>query len=361
LGSNFFSLLAFRPGPLKRINFIQEVSDLDQKFTIEFDEGNAARFFTGHPDALIITQPEIWESLEDVRSGFTGEVYFLETLEEDILNALAEKEKGRQVVAGFGGGRAADIAKFLNWKNKTSLVQIPTIISVDAFFTREIAVRKQNVVSYIGNAIPEMVLVDYSVIRRAPVLLNRSGLGDILSCRTGLYDWHLASQAGHSPAWNDKLSGETEELLTRVEEKLEAICAVTPKGISILAEALNWIGHRCWLHGHPRFEEGSEHHFVYNLEYITGKNFVHGQAVCLGCCILSLLQNNNPQGIREAVARAGISIRPEDMGITRKEIEATLLTLNDFVIREKLPYTILHERKIDQPFVKMVFDRLGFS
>lgn len=335
--------------------YIVEVTDVDQKFPIEFDEGNAAQFFTRHPEALIITQPEIWESLENIRSGFTGEVYFLDSLEEEILNALAEKEKGRPLVVGFGGGRAADIAKFLNWKNSTPLVQIPTIISVDAFFTREIAVRKQGVVHYIGNAVPNKVLVDYSVIQQAPVLLNRSGLGDILSCQTGLYDWHLASQAGHNPAWDVKLAGETEELLASVEEKLESIRAVTPEGIRILAEALNWIGYRCWLHGHPRFEEGSEHHFVYNLEYISGKNFVHGQAVCLGCCIMSLLQNNNPQSIREAVMQAGIPIKPEDMGITRKEIEKALLTLNDFVVKEKLPYTILHEKKIDPKFVELVF------
>jgi len=239
-------------------------------------------------------------------------------------------------------------------------VQIPSIISVDAFFTHEIAIRDQGVVKYTGDAVPEKVLIDTVILQRAPALLNRSGLGDILSCHTGLFDWKLAAEAGIDPAWDGSLAEETEKLLQRVYTGLDEIQRVSPAGIRLLTDSLNWIGHRCWVYKHPRFEEGSEHHFVYNLEYITGKHFVHGQAVCLGCCIMSLLQNNNSEKIFNAVHRAGIPIQAKDLNITWNDIEKTLLTLNSFVKREKLPYTILYEKNLDHNFVELVHDRCNF-
>ena len=234
----------------------------------------------------------------------------------------------------------------IHWKREITLYQIPTILSVDAFFTHEVAVRDQGVVKYVGNATPDKVFIDSALIRSAPAALNRSGLGDILSCHTGLFDWRLAAKAGLKPKWNETLAQETQKRLTLVLDNAAEIRNVSDKGVTLLAETLNWIGHHCYAQGHPRFEEGSEHHLVYNLEYITGKHFIHGQAVCLGTYLMSSLQNNHPERMLETIREAGIDITPEALGVTWADIKKTLDTLTEFVRRQKLPYTILHEKEI---------------
>ena len=84
-----------------------------------------------------------------------------------------------------------DVAKYVSWRNQIPLYQIPTCISVNACFTHMIAVREGGRVRYVGDAVPRMVYVDYGLVRKAPPELNRAGLGDILSCYTGLFDWKM--------------------------------------------------------------------------------------------------------------------------------------------------------------------------
>ena len=71
-----------------------------------------------------------------------------------------------------------------------------------------------------GWAVPEAVYVDYDVIRAAPPLLNRSGLGDVLCYHTAQFDWKLARDAGREDRrWPydqrlvDEAHGHLEEVL----------------------------------------------------------------------------------------------------------------------------------------------------
>ncbi len=323
-------------------------------FKIEYGRDIIRNLFNTFQDSLVITLQEIWDALETSFSEKPDQIFFVETLEIDELEKLSEENRNFSTLFGLGGGRAADVAKFLHWKNGATLFQIPTIVSVDAFFTHEIAVRDNGVVKYIGDAIPELIYVDYDIIQKAPVELNRSGLGDILSCHTGLFDWQLADRSGEKPEWNEQLAIRTREVLNDVTANAAEIQKVSETGIQMMMEALNWIGDQCYVQKHPRFEEGSEHHFVYNLEYVTGKHFVHGQAVCLGCFIMSMLQENEPEKVLKTVRETGVDIKPESLGVSWDEIRDTFLSLNDFVIKEKLPYTILYEKDITENFLKKI-------
>lgn len=321
-----------------------------------FGAGRAYGLFGRLKNCLVISEEEIWQSVADCFVPVPSSIYYLSSLELVELEKFASKSMRYEAVVGLGGGRAADIAKFISWKNSIPLYQVPTIMSVDAFFTHEIAVRENGVVRYIGDAVAEEVVVDSDIIARAPKLLNRSGLGDILSCHTGLFDWHMADRAGHLPAWNDELASNARDILYQVLEHTGDIRAVSPKGMEVTMNALSWIGEQCYVQGHPRFEEGSEHHFVYNLEYLTGKPYVHGQAVCLGCVIMSLFQENEPEKVQRAVRDASIDIRPEALGIESDAVVEALRTLNEFVHRENLPYTILHEKKVEEDFITTVMN-----
>lgn len=136
----------------------------------------------------------------------------------------------------------ADIAKYFHWKKKTTHYQIPTILSVDAFFTHEVAVRDHGEVKYVGDATSDKVFIDSEMIRSAPVAVNRSGLGDILSCHIGPFDWNLAANAGLEPKWNEALAMETRKRLGLILDNAAAeIRDVSDKGVTLLTETLNWI------------------------------------------------------------------------------------------------------------------------
>ncbi len=263
--------------------------------------------------------------------------------------SLAERDiVGATTVVGFGGGTALDTAKFIAWKLGRPLVQIPTITSVDAGFTDAIGIRDQGRVRYIGNIAPDKVVVDIDLIRSAPKRLNRAGIGDILSCHTGLFDWKLASGAGHRPAWDPVLATLGTTLLKDLEAAADDIAAVTADGVRFLAGAYRLIGAACAHAGHSRFEEGSEHFWAYAYEHATGAHPVHGEIIAFAVCALAHLQGNDAERARQIVATSRARAHPRDLGITEEHFRSCLLGLSAYARAERLDMTIADLRPITE-------------
>ena len=108
-----------------------------------------------------------------------------------------------------------------------------------------------------------------------------------------------------------------QERLESVMAALDDIRAVTEPGIRTLMEAHRWGGAAFHDAGwNPRHIEGVEHFLFYNLERLTGRQFIHGQPVGLGIVFGSFLQDNEPERMLAALDRVGVDIRPEAMGVT---------------------------------------------
>jgi len=268
-------------------------------------------------------------------------------MELDALDAVAAAEPDAgEVVVGIGGGTALDTAKHLAWRTGKRLVQVPTITSVDAAFTDAIGVRVGGRVRYVGRVVPELVVLDVPLVRSAPARLNRAGIGDVLSCHTGLFDWRMAAGAGHGHPWRDDLAALGEGLLADLAAAADDVRAVSADGVRFLAGAYRRIGAACAEAGHSRFEEGSEHFWAYALEHATGAHLVHGELVALGVVLLSHVQGNDPLGARSVVERSGTRAHPADLGIARADGTAALLGLRDYARAEDLDVSVVDLRPL---------------
>ncbi len=262
------------------------------------------------------------------------------------LESLAARHDDSEVVIGLGGGTALDTAKFIAWKHRKRLIQIPTITSVDAGFTDAIGVRCDGKVRYIGTVVPELVVLDIPLIQSAPPRLNRAGIGDILSCHTGLFDWRLASAAGHGHPWDDDLAALGRRLLDDLNAATDDIANVSATGIRFIADAYRHIGAACAAVGHSRFEEGSEHFWAYAYEHSTGSHPVHGEIISLAVCAIAHLQDNLPEVAADIVARARTRAHPADLGIEQGAFVGSLIGLAEYARAEDLDMGIADFRPI---------------
>jgi glycerol dehydrogenase-like iron-containing ADH family enzyme len=127
---------------------------------------------------------------------------------------------------------------------------------------------------------------------------------------------------------------------------------VNEAGIRTLVNAHRWGGasfHNAgWT---PCHIEGTDHFVFYALEYFTGKKFLHGQPVCLGVVVGSMLHDDRADEMLAAIHGVGVDIRPEAMGITWDDVASTLGRIKSFVREAGLWYSILHEADITPAFV----------
>jgi glycerol dehydrogenase-like iron-containing ADH family enzyme len=283
-----------------------------------------------------------WKLIEPRLRVPARHLVLVQSMERTALDEAAHALPSVDTVIGVGGGSVLDFAKYLAWKRELRLVLIPSIVSVDACVTHSIGVRDEGRVHYVGRVEPERLLVDFELIRAAPPRLNRAGAGDILSIHTGSFDWLLGHQR-EGERYDPLVARRCAELLRVLEENAAEIRRVSDEGIRILVELFEAENDLCESFGNSRPEEGSEHFFAYNAELRTGKQFIHGEIVCLGILLMARLQQNQPDWVKALLEELGVLYRPEDIRLEPGELRESLSTLADFCREEGLPYTIISE------------------
>lgn len=279
------------------------------------------------------------------------------------LHLLTKEIPPVELVIGIGGGIVMDTAKYVALKADAALIQIPTIISNDAWISDPIAFRDDWKIHYEGHIFPDEIVFDFGLIQRAPKRLNRYGACDILSMHTALCDWKLATSRGQkseSPLskgdYNEEVAAKARNLLRRLYKHRRDIYQVSETGIRTLVDLYMNSIKMAQNFGSYRFQEGSEHFFAYDVEHVTRKQYIHGALLGLGIFVMAYLQENDFEYIVKLMDDIGLEYGPILFGLERDDLIRTILNLKAFGVEERFPYTIINEVKINRGLARTIAD-----
>ena len=311
---------------------------------------------------LVVTMDDLWPTFEGQLAGDIAGVYRVGTLDLGQLEADAAALPSHRSVIGLGGGQASDVAKFFSWSRGAPLFQVPTAMTTNAPFSHRPLLRDGGKAVAIGFAVPEAVYVDFDVIQSAPALLNRSGACDVLCYHTAHHDWKLAHDLGREePRWpyDPSMVADARQRYDAVYAALDDIRAVNDVGIRTLMTAHRWGGAAFHNAGwNARHMDGVDHGFLYCLEYVTERHFIHGQAVGLGIYLGSELQENEPEEMLATLHRTGVDIRPEAMGVTWEDAATAMRQLASYVRYAGYWFTVADVRTVTDDLLERARERL---
>jgi len=279
-------------------------------------------------------------------------------MEQAAIEARIDALPRAASVFGIGGGSACDAAKLYAARTGARLVLVPTILSADAAFTKSAGVRVGHRVRYVGEVFPDHLLVDFDLLRQAPPRLNRAGAGDILSISAAAWDWQLASYL-RAEDFDGKIAREARKLLDRLVAGAAAIRDGAEEGFRLLAELYVDEVALCGRTGNSRPKEGSEHAFAYCLESLTHGRYLHGELVALAVLVATLAQEQPVTPLLATCRALGIEYRADRVGVTRADVEKTLMSLPAYLAEEtQLLFGVFHHRAMTRDLALELIDGL---
>jgi len=265
--------------------------------------------------------------------------------DQKYLDMLADSLPQQvEVVYGIGGGRVADAAKYVAWKNNLPAVLIPTALSVDGFFTALVALRADGFVRYKNTGPAERVIVDMDIVSGAPPHIRGTGIVEILSMTTGLLDWKYAADRSKN-SYQERFQHWAASIAASIAQQAYKIAAGVGEGRpDALRNLLDLMCVEVQLTnqlGHNRPQEGSEQYFAYAVEprVVRGSSVPYADLVGPGILIAAAMHGQNIAPIRDTLRSAGVRLSQ----LRKEDILATLRELPDYVRRHNLPYSIIHD------------------
>jgi glycerol-1-phosphate dehydrogenase [NAD(P)+] len=114
---------------------------------------------------IIYTQKVPWKLYGSKLTLAPIKTVMIEENSLESLNVLLNYTVDFDTAVAFGGGLVIDAAKYVAWKTGKRFVAIPTAISADVSVCRAVAVREDWKVRYVGDKMPEKLVIDFDVIQ----------------------------------------------------------------------------------------------------------------------------------------------------------------------------------------------------
>lgn len=262
----------------------------------------------GHHRAMVlVSQGMVPAYVERIRASLAGYGIDCDSWVE-VEDASFEKaaelfrsiRKETKAVIGLGGGKALDVAKYVAFLARLPYYATPTSLSNDGFCSPQSSLTMQGRRRSLAAALPFGVVVDLEVCKDAPRSLWMSGVGDLTSKITAIFDWKLAFHAVGEPV--DDFAA---LLSDATVYQYMGQPTFDVQGARLLSTSLMFNGIAMEICGSSRPASGSEHLISHALDSLAERPRLHGLQVGVATYLMSLVQENESARIDRLFEQVG--------------------------------------------------------
>lgn len=288
---------------------------------------------------LLIYSPTSAKKIDLLNKVNNKNIILLSTHVTDIyiekINNYLSSNTEIELVIGFGGGTAIDIAKYIGNKLEIYVVAIPSMLSTNVYSTDKVLMSENNKVSTLDSKLPNLIIYDEDVLKLSSIE-NLYGFADVLTIYTASKDWYISYEHNEDKL-DEKIYKMDMELLNSTKEYiLNNSYEEIKENLFEMFNFIGMVGYITNLYGSGRPVSGSEHIFAKALEQRV--LVPHGISVGLGILIMSLYQNNYTKEIEECFKKLKIFDYTDKYNVTKKLIMKNLEELKPRAGR----YTIIN-------------------
>lgn len=241
---------------------------------------------------------------------------------EDIIELAFDIDAKAQVIIGIGGGKVIDVAKYAAYLRKLPFISVPTSASSDGFSSASASLTVNGRRTSVPARMAYGIVADTDVIKSAPEKFLYSGIGDMVSKITALYDWLYESEHGYSEMNDFAVMVAKKAVNSFVRTPFESI--YDDLFLRELLDSLAMSGVANEIAGGSTPTSGSEHLISHALDKMLEEPQLHGVQVGIATYLMSRVQDHRYVRANAIFEKTGFWNYVSTLGLNRDDYEKAI-------------------------------------
>ena len=259
---------------------------------------------------------------------------------KDIIDLAFTIDAKTQVILGIGGGKVIDAGKYAAYLRKLPFISMPTSASSDGFSSASASLLVNGKRTSVPARMAYGIVVDTDVLKSAPTKFLYSGIGDMVSKITALYDWIFEAEHGVSEVNDFAVMIAKKAVNSFVRTPFESI--QDNLFLKELVDSLAMSGIANEIAGGSAPTSGSEHLISHALDKMLEQPQLHGIQVGIATYLMSVVQDHRYKRVNTIFTQTGFWDFVKTLGMRRVDFEQAIDLAPSI---KPFRHTYLHEQE----------------